>query len=251
MIKIGLFGTTSSNWRDRFINRYDYLNIPYFNPSKDDWSPLDASNEANHLQSDDIILIPVLNTSYGFASLSEIGFAAIRAINEDKSLIVLIDDKVDSDLGSNELITLSNNTRAIIKQHVIALSEKYPQIILANSLNDLLDVSIKLAFANNDATKLNRNASSFISSFTSDFIRRSEQKLERNLRTDPNKDERLHAQQCRKCFYTTSFGGAAITVSKCDNCGKEMTFGSTNVDVFCMDCAIKLNACRHCGNDVN
>lgn len=251
MLKIGLFGTTGSNWRDQFINRYDYLNIPYFNPSKDDWTPLDASNEANHLQNDDIILIPVLNTSYGLASLSEIGFASIRAINENKSLIVLIDDKVDSDLGNDELITLSNNTRAIIKQHVIALSKKYPQIILVNSLNDLLDVSIELASANNDATKLNRNSSSFISSFTSEFIRKSEQKLERNLRTDPTRDERLRMQQCKKCFYTTSFGGAAITVSKCDNCGKEMTFGSTNVDVFCMDCAIKLNACVHCGNDMN
>lgn len=250
-LTIGLFGSTGSDWRKDFITRYQHLKIPYFNPSKDDWTPLDASNEANHLQNDDIILIPVLNTSYGLASLSEIGFASIRAINENKSLIVLIDDKVDSDLGNDELITLSNNTRAIIKQHVIALSEKYPQIIIANSLNDLLDVSIELAFANNDTTKLNRNSSSFISSFTSAFIRQSEQKLKRNLRTDPNKDERLRTQQCRRCFYTTAFGGAAITTSKCDNCGKEMTFGSTNVDVFCMDCAIKLNSCIHCGNDVN
>lgn len=157
-LTIGLFESTNLNWREKFITRYQSLKLPYFNPSKDNWSPLDASNEANHLKSNEIILIPVLNTSYGFASLSKIGFASIRAINEDKSLIVLIDDKVDSDLGSNELITLSNNTRAVIKQHVIALSEKYPQIILANLLNDLLNVSIELAFANNDATKLNSNA---------------------------------------------------------------------------------------------
>lgn len=247
---IGLFGTyDGSDWRNNFIKRYEYLNIPYYNPAKDDWQPSDAVTESQHLASDDIIIIPVLNTAYGFASLSEIGFAAIRAINENKSLIVIIDDKVDIEPKNDVLEKASNNTRAIIKSHVSALMKSYPQIYLVYSLDDALDLSIKIAL--NQSTNIIQSDSSDFHIESAKFTRRSEQKLEKNLRTDPRHDERTSVQKCKSCFYNHFFGGAMMTAAQCHNCHKDMTFGSTDNDYYCLDCAQKLNACVHCGKEIN
>lgn len=248
---IGLFGTCSdSKWRDMFIEKYKNRNISYFNPVKKDWTTADAANEAKHLASDDIIIIPVLNTSFGFSSLSEIGFAAIRAINENKVLIVLIDDEVDPDLKNQEFVTLSNHTRAIIKNHVKELTKEYPQIILSHSLHDALDISVEIAVSPNSFEDINVNDSQLLIE-TSEYIRKSEQKLDKNLQTDPEKEKRLTEQNCKNCFYNQFFGGSAITNVNCNNCSKQMTFGSTDVNFFCKECAVKLNACIHCGKDLN
>ena len=247
---VGLFGTyDGSDWRNRFIKRYEYLNIPYYNPAKDDWQPSDAVTESQHLASDDIIIIPVLNTAYSLASLSEIGFAAIRAINENKSLIVIIDDKVDIEPKNDVLEKASNNTRAIIKSHVLALMKSYPQINLVYSLNDALDLSIKIAL--NQSNDVIQADTSDFHIGSANFTRQSEQRLEKNLRTDPRHDERISAQKCKSCFYKSIFGGAAITTTNCHNCNKKITFGSTNVDFFCMDCAHQLNKCVHCGKNLD
>lgn len=70
---------------------------------------------------------------------------------------------------------------------------------------------------------------------------------------DPNKEERLEKHLCKSCFYVYNSGwaGQAFTTVKCEDCDKEMTFGSTDTDNFCDDCAIKNNVCKHCGAEMD
>lgn len=70
-----------------------------------------------------------------------------------------------------------------------------------------------------------------------------------NYYSDPQKKARLAYGLCKYCFYVHNdrIGGAAITYHKCDNCGKEMNFGNTCTDNFCLECAIELKHCKHCG----
>lgn len=240
---VGLFGTCNNvNWRKAFIEQYESMNIPYFNPMKEDWTPKDAKNEAKHLKNDDIIAIPVLNSSYGIASLCEMAIASTRAILENKALVVLIDENVDDSLHNEELVKISNNTRSIIKQHMLELSKEHSQIIVATSLHEMLSITKNLA--------LGEEVTQSTSNHLENFIRISEQKLEYNLANDPEKERRLAEQTCLECFYTSTFGGCAMTKANCKRCNKEMNFGSTNVDIFCHACGVETHTCVHCGKEM-
>lgn len=73
----------------------------------------------------------------------------------------------------------------------------------------------------------------------------------RMLIEDPRESDRLAAQECRPCFYSSKAGGAACSSSDCGGCGATVRSGSTNVPRLCKDCARKLRLCRHCGADIN
>lgn len=75
--------------------------------------------------------------------------------------------------------------------------------------------------------------------------------IAKNITTDNLKIERLKRHECRACFYTSRFGGAAVTIRSCMSCGKDEEYGSTATDVLCLDCAKKHNLCKHCGGDIN
>lgn len=68
---------------------------------------------------------------------------------------------------------------------------------------------------------------------------------------DPKKVERNKKQECVVCFYLPRFGGASMTTTECAICSKEMSFGSTAVDIICYDCANKNNLCKCCGADID
>lgn len=70
---------------------------------------------------------------------------------------------------------------------------------------------------------------------------------------DPEQTKRLNENLCKSCYYVHNdgWGGQAITTKKCEDCGKEMTFASTNVDNFCNVCALKNNVCKHCGGKMD
>lgn len=68
---------------------------------------------------------------------------------------------------------------------------------------------------------------------------------------DLNKDSRIKEQECRYCFYQDRIGGAAMTNNNCENCEKEMMFGSTSTDCTCLACAQSLGLCKHCGGDID
>ena len=87
--------------------------------------------------------------------------------------------------------------------------------------------------------------------FVDKIIEKIKVERENNLKKDPKRNWRSEIQECKLCAYSSQFGGQAITMSHCLECGREMIFPSTNVDVYCIDCARKLNKCKHCGNQMD
>lgn len=75
-------------------------------------------------------------------------------------------------------------------------------------------------------------------------------KLAVKVADDTEKAQRLERQRCKACHYFKGIGGAAITTQPCMRCGKEQTYGSTNTDALCMDCATHAELCKHCGGDL-
>lgn len=72
----------------------------------------------------------------------------------------------------------------------------------------------------------------------------------RRVLDDPERDARREAQQCVCCHYGGRIGGAMMTRQQCALCDEVMRFGSTSVDVLCLECARRHRLCRHCGADV-
>lgn len=66
---------------------------------------------------------------------------------------------------------------------------------------------------------------------------------------DQYREKRIEKQLCKYCFYMTGDGwaGQAFTSVKCECCGKDMSFATTDTDDFCIDCAKKFEVCKHCG----
>lgn len=79
------------------------------------------------------------------------------------------------------------------------------------------------------------------------LIEKMKQERLDNIVKDPSRKWRTEIQECRNCYYSGYWGGQAITTSTCHICGKEMTFPSTAVDQYCIDCAKKYGICKHCG----
>ena len=52
---------------------------------------------------------------------------------------------------------------------------------------------------------------------------------------------------CDNCYIADNWGGSAMTTSKCKVCGREVLYGSTNVDYCCKSCAETREICVHCG----
>lgn len=79
-----------------------------------------------------------------------------------------------------------------------------------------------------------------------DWVRRQLESWKAALE-DQNKETRLKALECIRCFYIDlRIGGAAFTSTNCGICSVEMRFGNTNVDIVCKPCAKKYNICCHC-----
>lgn len=145
---IGLFGTRgNSKWRTPFISCYEKLGINYYNPLVPDWNPTLAQIEAIHLVSDDIILFPVTDETYGVGSLAEIGFSILSSLHWDSNrhIIILIDPKVDeSKLSSvdKQAVKDSNGARALVLAHL--KNHKNSNVHVVSSLPDMLALSVAL-----------------------------------------------------------------------------------------------------------
>ena len=75
---IGLFGTCGkSTWRKPFIERFNALKIPYFNPQVENWTPECTDIEAEHLANDGVILFPITDETTATGSLAETGFSIV------------------------------------------------------------------------------------------------------------------------------------------------------------------------------
>lgn len=147
MLCIGLFGTCGgSNWRNTFMSYYDQNQIEYFNPQVENWKPELAEIEAEHLASDEIILFPVTNETYGLGSLAETGFSILNAIKLDdrRDFIIMIDQNLDQKLiDANPLAAKESlRGRALVKQHLKKL--RFSNLYVVNDLFEMLDVSVVL-----------------------------------------------------------------------------------------------------------
>jgi hypothetical protein len=72
-----------------------------------------------------------------------------------------------------------------------------------------------------------------------------------NVETDPKSEQRLAAQECVVCFYTTRICGQGFTGFECQMCGREETWANTCVPDLCLTCAIENGLCHDCGADIN
>lgn len=145
MITIGLFGSCgNTQWRNKFINEYEGLNIKYYNPQVEDWKPEFAEIEAEHLANDKIILFPITSETYGLGSLSEVGFSILNAIKLDdrRNFVILIDSVLESSLDNENLKKESLRARALVKQHLKKLN--LSNIYLVDTLDEMLEVSLIL-----------------------------------------------------------------------------------------------------------
>jgi len=145
MLCIGLFGTCGgSKWRDSFMERYASQGIKFFNPSKPDWKPEDAEEEAKHLAEDAIILFPVTNETYATGSLAETGFSILQAIRLDdrRDFVIMIEQDLDPSLDNAVARKESLRARALVKQHLKKL--RLRNVFVVDSLEEMMSVSLQL-----------------------------------------------------------------------------------------------------------
>ena len=142
MLKIGLFGTCGkSKWRYPFIVKYTNLNIPYFNPQSLPSIPERSKIEAQQLNENDIIIIAITNEEYSIASLSEVGIALNKTVqnNEKNRILVYIDSEIMPELNNKEMKSASLRARKILAQH---LRFTPVNVIVVDNLDELLRNSI-------------------------------------------------------------------------------------------------------------
>lgn len=140
-ITVGLFGTCGgSTWRDPFINQLTLAGIDFFNPQlgPGEWNEDCAVIEAEHLATDEIVLFPVTDESYGLGSLAETGFSISNAMKLDdrRDFVILIAKSVNDELKKNEELSRESiKMRALVLQHLKKL--KLPNVYLVDTLAEM------------------------------------------------------------------------------------------------------------------
>jgi hypothetical protein len=145
MLCVGLFGTCDKNrWRDPFMSKYDELGIEYFNPMVDDWHAGMVPLEAQHLSDDEVILFPILGWSYAEGSLSEMGFGPLKAMrqNINRSFVFYVETTLHERLTDPDRCKASLRSRKLVLGHLAQVDA--PNIYVVKSLDEMLDVSIKV-----------------------------------------------------------------------------------------------------------
>lgn len=142
---IGLFGTCGgSKWRYDFIKEYNKLGLNYFNPQVEDWVEELAEIEAGHLVNDEIVLFPITGETYGTGSLAETGYSALQAINinSHRDFVIMIEQKIDSELDDPIARKESLRSRALVTEHLKKLN--IASLYVVESLSEMLELSIAL-----------------------------------------------------------------------------------------------------------
>lgn len=142
--RIGLFGSCGKldGWRKDFMEKYNELGIPFYNPQVANWDVSMAEKEAWHFANDSIILLPVIGETYGLGSLSESGFSILNAIRIDnlRYFVVLIENTPKDELKENiNLYNESVRQRALAKEHFKKL--RLDTLYLVESLEEMFEVS--------------------------------------------------------------------------------------------------------------
>ena len=74
----------------------------------------------------------------------------------------------------------------------------------------------------------------------------------RRFQADAQRDQRLQARECPTCWYLASrIAGQAFTEYHCRRCEQPAQHPNTRIPRLCRSCAEAINACQHCGGDLN
>lgn len=143
---IGLFGTCGeSKWRDPFIARYKSLGIPYFNPQVEagTWRPGMVAEENLHFTKDAIILFPVTAETTGQGSLAEVGFSVAGALRQsaNRFFLFMVEDGCNDTQADDAARADSVRSRALVKSKLVDAASKQPNIIITESLSEMLELS--------------------------------------------------------------------------------------------------------------
>jgi len=132
--EVGLFGTCGSpksTWReDLFIPELEKRNLPFFNPQVAEWTPEMAKREAEHLASDEVVVIPVSKETYGYASLAEGGWAILGALLRGQKLGIFIEE--DETMPED-----ASRARTLFKNLSQKIQRDYPVFQFEETINDL------------------------------------------------------------------------------------------------------------------
>lgn len=145
-VTVGLFGTCGNTTfrKDLFIPVLEKIQADIFNPQlgPGEWDPSCAAIEAEHLATDDIILLPITKDTFGLASLAEIGFTIAHAIKDrgQRDFIIMIDQELSPDLLMNEqLAKESLKIRALVKEHAKEVDAK--NVFIVDSLSSMIELA--------------------------------------------------------------------------------------------------------------
>jgi uncharacterized protein YlxP (DUF503 family) len=133
---VGLFGTCgspASTWRqDIFIPELEKRGLSYFNPQVDpgEWMPEMAQQEAERMASDEVIVLPISNETYGYGSLGEAGWAVLSALLRGQKLGIFVEE--DENMPED-----AKRTRTIFKKLATQLQQEYPVFQFEDSMQDL------------------------------------------------------------------------------------------------------------------
>lgn len=146
---IGLFGTCGPTTfrQEKFIPVYEANNISYFNPQVPEgtWVAENALLEADHLAHDVIQCWPVTGETYGFGSLSEVGFSIASSLRAPtplpKLIIPMIEMQLSPKLHHKFLREESERARILVQEK---LNRSNAPIIQVRTLDEMVETSVTL-----------------------------------------------------------------------------------------------------------
>lgn len=68
---------------------------------------------------------------------------------------------------------------------------------------------------------------------------------------DPDRKERLLAQECKVCYYGSFISGQSFTTWYCGVCGKSDIHPNTGVPRLCISCSKEYELCKSCGGTLD
>lgn len=157
---VGLFGTCGDSTfrQDLFIPEYERQGISYFNPQVDDWKPELADIESDHLAYDVVQCWPVLGSTYGAGSLAEQGYSIASSLRAPsplpKFIIPMIELELSESLTDEVARKESLRARKLASTHLA--NNASPNVYLASSLEEMLEVSVVLFGAAKALVELSR-----------------------------------------------------------------------------------------------
>lgn len=106
--QVALFGSISKDkdWRKQLIiPLLEELNVSYFNPVVDKWTPDLAKKEAAIMAQAETIVMVFDDTSPSFTGLAEAGWAAVGVAQRGQHFVLYVDTSYELNIPNNLLTT--------------------------------------------------------------------------------------------------------------------------------------------------